>query len=323
MKSILLSGLAIAASLQIAANNPQFIVEKVSNNGVVGGNTYRVYIQLQDDGQTVHAVWGDLEHPLMIESTAPFYQNALCGASSRAYVPALEAVDPTTAFDSYISLGYKTADANTLWDVGVDFSSFEDGGEILANNGSWFLLPTDAKCSPSAQGLVFFGQFTTAGIASGKVNLQGKNADGSIWRAYEVAFTTADAQTFGCTNSAASNFNAEATFDDGSCDTSANQTSLSVETLEVAMSEEWSVFPNPVRDQLIHIQFNSDNAQNEKYRIEIFDLGGKLISANELSSGAWIAGNRVTIEQSLAAGTYKIVLSTKEKSSSKTLVVAK
>ncbi|MEZ4800687.1 MAG: T9SS type A sorting domain-containing protein [Flavobacteriales bacterium] len=323
MKSILLSGLAIAASLQMAANDPQFIVEKVDNNGLVAGNTYRVYVQLQDEGQSVHAVWGDLEHPLMIESTAPFYQNALCGASSRGFVSALAAVDPTTAYDSYISLGYKTADANTLWDIGVDFTTFEDGGEILANNGSWFLLPTDAKTMPQEQGLVFFGQFTTSGVATGKVNLQGKNADGSIWRAYDVSFTTANAQTFGCTNSAASNFNAEATFDDGSCDTSASETSLSVETIAEVISEDWSVFPNPVRDQLIHIQFNSDNAQNEKYRIEIFDLSGKLISANELSSGAWVAGNRVTIEQALAAGTYKIVLSTKEKSTSKTLVVAK
>lgn len=324
MKSLIFSSVFMAFSAAASASTPQAIVSKIQNDGLVSGNTYRVYIQLEDVNSSLHAVWGDVEHPITIESTAPFFQNQYCGYSSRNMHDAIVDLEPSAQFDSYITLGYENANENTLWDVGVDFTSFNDGGEILANNGAWFLLPTDQKCAPSENNLVFIGQFTTEGVLSGTINLQGKDANGEVWRALDVTFTSENAQVFGCTNANASNYNVEATFDDGSCEEqNVAEVVASVTTIENATANDWTVFPNPVRDQLIHIQFNSNSASDQRYVLDIYDLTGKKIASHVLNSGNWIAGNRVTIQQELAAGTYKISLVGNGEVTSQTLVVAK
>ena len=57
--------------------------------------------------------------------------------------------------------------------------------------------------------------------------------------------------------------------------------------------------------------------------LEILDMTGKRIAMHELSKGNWSSPNKVTIEQSLAAGSYQIILTKDGKPETKTLVVAK
>ncbi len=64
------------------ATNAQLVVEQVNNNNAVTGNTYRVYAQMPDAQHSLHIVYGDMENPLLIETTAPLYQNSFGGYSA-------------------------------------------------------------------------------------------------------------------------------------------------------------------------------------------------------------------------------------------------
>lgn len=322
MKSIYTLAFSVLTFLQVSASDVQLIVQKVENSGLVPGNTYRVYAHMPSSDYSLHAVWGDTQNPLMIESTAPFYQHPLGQYSSIGIHQNIIDIAPEIAFDSFITLGYANSEGNSLWDIGVDFSSFDEGGEILTNNGAWFLLPENEKCSPeNNSNLILLGQFTTQGIASGTMNLQGWRTEKQTWNSFGLTFTTSDAKIFGCMDASASNYDASATFDDGSCIGQPSEVVLN--TQELVAAQSWSVFPNPVRDNLVHIQFSKGFVVSPKAVLEIYDMTGKRLAQHVLSNGSWTASNRLTINQQLAGGSYKIVINDGEKSESQTLIVAK
>ena len=321
MKKIYTLLMAGALSLGAVASDVRLIVEKVNNQGLVPGDTYRVWAQMASPDHSLHIVWGDVENPLSIESTAPFYQHPYGGFSSSSIAPALSSVDLAVACDSWVTIGYQNNEGNDLWDLGIDFSTFNTGGEILANNGAWFLIPTDEKCAAEENGMVLLAQFTTTGVASGRLNLQGWTAPNQKWQALGLTFTTAESFVFGCTDSKASNYNADATFDDGSCIES-NEL-LAVGDLN-AQAENWQIFPNPLRDNLLHVQFNTTlSAGKERANLQIMDMSGKMVGTHNIVSEQILPGNRLTLTQDLAAGTYKVILTQGSFSESKTLIVQK
>ncbi|MFO0360531.1 MAG: T9SS type A sorting domain-containing protein [Flavobacteriales bacterium] len=316
------TALTVCLSLTAFAQHAQLITEKVDNGDMVPGNTFRVWAQLNDPQHTLHLVWGDAAHPLSIVSTAPFYQHAAGSHSSVGMNDAVIAIQPQLAFDSYITVGYDRAMNNNLWELGVDFSSFNQGGAINTTNGAWFLLPTDQKCAPASNGLVLIGQFTTTGTASGTMNLQGWVAPQEPWRDYGLAFTTTDAKVFGCMNASAANYNPNATFDNGTCEGISGVVSVSPVANVAADPNGWDVFPNPVRESLIHVQFHGGiGTADAQTRFDIFDMSGKLVGTHPLSSGAMISGNRVTLQQELAPGTYSVVLVKGATTDSRTIIV--
>ena len=68
-----------------------------------------------------------------------------------------------------------------MLEIGIDWTSFEGGGEISTDNGSWFATPDDAQVY-EVDGRVLIGQFTLeSGELGGQISLQGKNADGTNW----------------------------------------------------------------------------------------------------------------------------------------------
>lgn len=320
MKKIFAFGAALCLSVSSFATEVNLVVEKVDNQGIVTGNTYRVYAQLPNSQYSLHAVWGDAQNPISIHSTAPFYQNEMGAHNSSAIHPNVTALYPALKYDSYITVGYSDALDNSVWDIGLDFSTFNSGGDITTSNGAWFLLPEDEKCSPAMSNLVLIAQLTTTGTATGTLNLQGWGANKEVWKELALTFSTNDAKTFGCTDQTAMNYAPAANFNDGTCKYK-NEEVVESELVDFVV-EAWSVFPNPVRDQLIHIQFN-EAVQTTKLTLEILDMSGKRVALHELSKGNWSSPNKVTIEQSLSAGSYQIVLTKDGKSETKTLVVSK
>ncbi len=318
MKKNLLFAAAFAVSSVAQASDVRLVVQEVNHQGVtVPGHTYRVYAQLPSPQHSLQVVYGDAAHPLSIESSAPFFQSPYAGASAAGISSAALQADASVSFDSWVTVGYANNDGNNMWDLGVDFASFEQGGLISSSNGGWFLIPTDEKCSPDAQGLVLIGQFTSTGEIRGTVNIQGRDAEGISWRKEGLTFNTRTCDVFGCTDSKASNFNPMATFNDGSC---IGDGCIPAPETSASAAASWDVFPNPLRSNLINIQLHSLEVKPGA-SLEIIDAKGSRVASFVVGKNANQNGNRITIDQALTGGTYQVVLRQGATRETKTIVV--
>ena len=114
------------------------------------------------------------------------YHNANGGPTSKEINSNFFPFVPSMEWDSYVSIGALYQDgnpfgSNNLNNIGVDWASWEGGGDLVTDNGSWFVTPDDAQ-GGELNGQVFIGQFTIdGGDIVGQVNLQGKDADGNTW----------------------------------------------------------------------------------------------------------------------------------------------
>ena len=152
--------------------------------------TYRVYANM-DSGWRVDAVYGNSSGVMSIGANGSFYQNAFGGNTSMDINPALGAVFPSLAYDSWVTIGLADqTGGNALNNIGIDFSGFAAGGDITTDNGSWFVTPDDAQ-GQEVDGQVLIGQFSVlngsgdlaADMSSLTVSLQGKDANGDTWQA--------------------------------------------------------------------------------------------------------------------------------------------
>lgn len=322
MKKTILLFIAITLAYSIDATDARLIVQKIDNGGAVSGNTYRIYAELPSAEHSLHIVYGTEANPMSIESTAPFYQNQYGGHSAASISENVFASEPAMKFDSWITLGYENNMSNDMWDLGVDFSAFDNGGSIMATNGGWFLIPTDEKCQPVNKNLVLIAQFTTTGTASGKLNLQGWQGPNNVWKSEGLAFSTTNAEIFGCSDRTAINYQADATFNDGSCAYSQDDLNISGKPSSFMPSDSWEIFPNPLRQNMINVQFNSIQIKGD-VRLDIYDMTGKLVGSHKVNNEHMLGSNRVVVQQDLAAGTYNVMLVQGDTSESKLLVVEK
>ena len=322
MKLLITSAL-IAGALTASANGPQLVVQAVDNGGAVEGQTFRVFVELPSAAHSVHAIYGDSQQPMSIQTTGSFFQHPFGNFSTTDINPNVVNIEPTLAYDSWVTVGATDATANNLWNVGIDFDGFENGSSISASNGAWFLVPTDQRTLPEQGNLVLIMQLTTTGIASGTLNLQGWNEEGMPWQAHGLSFETSNAFVFGCTNPNSENYSANATYDDGSCVEPTDNEIVSV--TEVTESEQaMVVFPNPVFEGQINLQFGQAvDLRESNLIVEIFDGSGKRVAAEELTASAIAPGNRVVLNHGLAAGTYTLNARTATFSSTTQIVVTR
>ena len=161
------------------------------DSGMGIGTTYQVYVDVEA-GDQVNAVFGDAVDLLSISGVdgAQLYQNPFGGATSQAINAAFIPMFPSLAYDSFVTIGLTNSTGNNLLDIGIDFASFEAGGSLTTDNGSWFATPDDAQVY-EVDGRVLIGQFTLDGDVEGVINLQGKNADLSNWDRRGVEFSSA------------------------------------------------------------------------------------------------------------------------------------
>ena len=319
MKNIFAMTAALLMGFGASANNVELVVEAVDNGGLVPGNTYRVYAVLPTAQHSLHAVFAAEEHVLNVATTGSFYQHQYGSSSSLDVNEAIVNIEPSLAFDSWVTVGAENSDNNNLWTIGVDYNNFLAGNELTVTDGAWFVVPTDVQAAAAVGNKVLLMQLTTDGTASGIINLQGRDGEGNTWRAHDLTFTSDDAQVFGCTDANAANYNTEATYNDGSCEGQAT-TGLT----GIAADTKWNIFPNPVFESTFSIQFDSELVLgDENIVVEATDLNGKVVLSSEYSQQNVIGGNRLVIKHELAAGTYTLSARHRDFSSAQNFVVTR
>ena len=228
---------ADAGGLTTSSNIPGYdvAVETVmehSDGELAGMTTYRVYLTLASATDAVSAVVGDNEFPLSLSTTTSFYQEPIFGGVTPANIsaPALGLL-PSLAYDSWVTIGLEgpassaNGEVNASLLAGTWDDAFEDGDSFLVddNTGSgWYLLPpTATNGMADANQRVLIAQLTTDGDISGsfraQVLLDGVEGDESDHRVDATFSMGGSAPVCGCTDELASNYNPDATLNDGSC----------------------------------------------------------------------------------------------------------
>jgi hypothetical protein len=154
--------LIVASVSSAQAQFKSLIVEEVDNKGSVPGRTYRVYAQMEAQGDVIDAVFGDGQDYLEITSTAPFYQHEMGGNSANELQRA----------DVFTIDGLKYVNALTAFLM--DFTEFEQGGKLYTNNGAWFVTPDMRQAAAGPDGKLLLMQLTTEGEVRGVINLHGR-----------------------------------------------------------------------------------------------------------------------------------------------------
>ena len=195
--SLVLAGVAQASPYQGIS------IDSLGDMG--NGETYRMYVDM-DAGTRVDAIFGNGVAELSINTAdgMSFYQNALGGPTSTAINSAFFPLAPSLEWDSYVSIGALYANgspypSNALLDIGIDWTSFNGGGELATTNGSWFVTPVDPQ-GEELGGRVFIGQFTVVGGSGdgyadllGQISIQGKDADSLTFQENGVTWTVVPA----------------------------------------------------------------------------------------------------------------------------------
>lgn len=199
MKSINLVGsvgilvaAGVASTMACASPYLGIVAELTDNGGTIAGDTYRLYTELEA-GARVDAVYGNGSNQLLIDvEGGSFVQSPYGGATSMDNNSAFWALFPSLEFESFVTIGLLSNANNALNNVGIDWSSFEAGGPLTTDNGTWFVTPSDIQ-GQEVGGRVLLGQFTVTAGASlvGQVSMQGKDASGVTWQANSVSWVPA------------------------------------------------------------------------------------------------------------------------------------
>ena len=165
----------LMASLGSAeAQFKSLLVEEIDNKGAVPGRTYRIYAQMEAEGDVIDAVFGDGQDYLEVSSTAPFYQHERGGNSAnelqRSDVQTIDGLK----YDSWVTIGYEDNYMNALTAFLMDFSEFEQGDRLYTDNGAWFVTPDMRQAAAGPDGKLLLMQLTTEGEVTGRINLHGR-----------------------------------------------------------------------------------------------------------------------------------------------------
>ena len=101
-------------------------------------------------GWRLDAVAGNSAQQKTIACSTSFYQDGYGGPTSLDVNPEFYELAPDLEWDSRVTIGAIDSsgnpfDENTLNHIGIDWTDFENGGDLSADNGVWFVIPTDAQ----------------------------------------------------------------------------------------------------------------------------------------------------------------------------------
>ena len=142
--------------------------------------TMRLYADFTSSTDQLTAVFADAQSSLYIRSENGLYQNPFGGPTSVSINPALYDVFPSLKYDSWVTIGSEDQVDNAMLVTGIDWTEFENGGDIQFDNGAWFATKDDGQTVAGNDLRVLIGQFTTYGSDSqiyGSINLLGQQGD--------------------------------------------------------------------------------------------------------------------------------------------------
>ena len=201
-----------------------------------GQTTYRVYLNTLNETDYLSACSGDEDNPMFITGPDGWFNspyNAVYNASgiNPLFLPSF----PELAFDSFLDIG--GFDSNSSVGPGtavgdVDFTQQFTGNTPLgasfaiedATGGAWFIPFPGLELANSHPGFagpekrVLVAQLTSAGSIEGQIQVQVfvEGEQGNEFR--DVLPFCPSGTCGGCTTNGALNYDAEALYDDGSCE---------------------------------------------------------------------------------------------------------
>ena len=164
----------------------------VGENLIEDSYTLRLYAELSS-GDRLNAVFGNGSNSITLQLSdgVSLYQHNFGGPTSTTVNSNLFPMVPSLEWDSYVTIGCLYSDGtpfgeNNLQSIGIDWTSFENGGGVEVNNGIWFVTPADAQ-GEEIDGRVLIAQLTILGgdifaDFQFSAGFRGKNADGSAWQ---------------------------------------------------------------------------------------------------------------------------------------------
>lgn len=240
MKRLLLSLLSVSllslANAQVAGVELELVQEHTgpytnidgSIEDLTGFKTYRLYALVTNSNDFVVEVNGEASRPILVSTTTSWYHSPFGAPIGSAINPSFYFVSPALVYDTWVTIGKESSadPGSNVTTVGTWFPQFDAGGDIDISDifgGAWFILPNPGDQPvnglPDANNRVLIGQFTTDGDIVGYVNvtvyINGDNNNVNFEEG--LAFTSIEGAVLGCTNPEATNFDPEATVNDGSC----------------------------------------------------------------------------------------------------------
>jgi Right handed beta helix region len=147
----------------------------------------RIYANFSNAGADVVGVYGNSANPLTISVSGGGFFQATGGASTtNDLLCTPEIPSPSYKYDSWLTIGRTCMDANVLQVIGFNFGSFVTGNGFTDNDCIYFVTPGSAQAYAGPTKRLLLAQLTTrTGVfPTFRVNLVGRNADGSDWQAF-------------------------------------------------------------------------------------------------------------------------------------------
>ena len=208
-----------------------------------GAKTYRLYADFEGlpaNELRMMGLWGDEQAPWFIEAPGGLYVSAFSGAGEDA-LPGQELINPLflsvlpeVEFSSFWTVGEMWAGPATvetpytfMREASGQRLDFEAGDWSSASVGGSGMLAVAASIWNDrvvVDDLHLMGQFTVLDgqALSGQASMALVETDGNnvlgLMVVEGATFDLTNLEVFGCTDEAASNYDAEATYDDGTCE---------------------------------------------------------------------------------------------------------
>ena len=201
-----------------------------------GMTTYRLYLNMVHPTDFLSSCSGDINNPFILNSSSGSWYNDAASTTwnAQGVNPAFFGFFPNLAYDSFLTLGAEDGTVPTAQQPTSVSGEFDFTGEFVGGPGSnftldgpiggaWYLTfpgveAADTHVSFAGDDLrVMVAQITTAGVLSGQVQVQVFIESDQANEFREVLPFCNPDECGGCTDPLASNYDAEALYDDGTC----------------------------------------------------------------------------------------------------------